>query len=112
MVTKNELIKAVLTITDEHGFNTDVMPGYLYAKVLYLMDALEPTLDAREKELIESHGVRRGIEAIAGRSDPSAVPDKRDAIPGDSASVVQKDVPSPPHEVDFFGYKQIVFEGA
>lgn len=90
--SKEELLTAILEVTDAHGFNTNVMPGYLYSKVLYLLDDLEPLLTDKERAKIERHGVQRGIEFLAGRPDPRGIPDSCFALVDGSVVVINKDV--------------------
>jgi len=91
-LSRDELLAEILKITDEHGFNTNVMPGYLYSKVLYLLDDLELYLSSEEQAIIKRHGVQRGIEQIAGRPDPRGLPDKCYALHQGNVIILQKDI--------------------
>ncbi len=107
--TKEELIAEILEITDEHGFSTDAMPGYLYAKVLYLTDALEPKLDSHEMALIARYGILRGVGAIAGRPDPRW---EAACVTAEASSKQHSPRPKmPPIQVDFYGNEQTVLGG-
>lgn len=89
---KEALLTEILKVTDIHGFNDNVMPGYLYSRALYLLEDLRPLLTTEELQKLDRHGVQRGVDFIAGRPDPRGIPDKCYAVLDGSVVIIRKDV--------------------
>ena len=91
-LSRDGLLTEILKVTDTYGFNTNMMPGYLYCKVLYFLDDLNPLLSEEELAIIKRHGVQRGVEQLVGRPDPRGLPDKCYALFDENVIIIQKDI--------------------